>query len=137
MRAIPVALLLVGATLGCAAGGGTAASSPSTPPSAAPRPVRGPANVITEAEIAAAGGELRTALELVQRLRPAMLRSRDASGSAGVVAYQDGMRLGSWQALDQVLRGQIREIRYYPPTEATQKWGTGHTSGAVEVISRR
>lgn len=136
MRAIPIALLLVSATVGCA-GGASIGGSPATTSTTAPRPARGPANQITTAEIEAATSELRTALDLVQRLRPAMLRARDASASADVLAYVDGVRLGTWQALDQVQRSLIREIRYYSPLEATQKWGTGHLSGAVEVSLRR
>ncbi|MFM8301393.1 MAG: hypothetical protein ACKN99_02535 [Gemmatimonadota bacterium] len=136
MRTMFLVLLLIGATVGCSGGVSTGGSAATTS-TAAPRPVRGPANLISAAEIEAAGSELRTALDLVQRLRPAMLRTRDASASVDVLAYMDGVRLGSWQALAQVQRGLIREIRYYSPSEATQKWGTGHLSGAVEVFMRR
>lgn len=131
-------LLLAGFAVACS--GGTGASSAG----GAPRPARGGQNLITEGEIAELGQGLENAFDIVERLRPTMLRSRAATfgtsqtGEAiAVIAYVDDVRLGDTSNLRTVPRLQIREIRYVNATDATQRWGTGHGSGVIQVISRR
>jgi hypothetical protein len=139
-----IALALAAAVSGAAACGGGAA-----PGGAAPAP-RGPANLITEAEIQATS--YSTALEIVQGLRPTMLRNRsttmnpatsrvgfpdEAAAGGEVVAYVDDVRLGDATMLGTIPVSRVKEIRYIGATDATTRWGTGHGSGAILVVTRR
>lgn len=125
--------------LGGCGGGGTSAAG--TPAASAPRPARGSANVITEAEIQ--GANVNNAYEAIQRLRPAMLRGRgsassdDQSGTQGLVVYVDGSPLGGVQALGNISALNVREIRYLNASDATTRFGTGHPVGAILVTTRR
>jgi hypothetical protein len=122
-----------------ACGGGGGASQPST----AARPVRGPADLITEAEISAS--IYQNALEIVQNLRPSMLIPRgigsDASGmlaaSIPIVIYQDDIRLGEIRSLINIPAGRIKEIRFVGARDATTRYGTGHSSGVILVTTKR
>jgi hypothetical protein len=102
-------------------------------------------NVITSEEIAKTSGS--NAYEIIQRLRPNYLRTRGAvhgAPSGGVnrletvdlVVYLNDSRFGGSDQLRQISVNEIREIRYYNAAEATTKWGTGHSAGAIQVISR-
>jgi hypothetical protein len=133
-----VTLLFVAAA--CSSGGG---SSPAAAPGA-PRAARGGPNLITDAEIAQGAAGVQNALEIVERLRPSMLRARPSStfgqGTApaeGVLVYVDEVKLGDVNNLRNVPSSQIREIRFISATDATQRWGTGHGSGVIQVITKR
>ena len=152
----PTAALFLALTTACG-GGATPAAAPSpvaapaaspaasTAAAAAPqRPARGSANLITNAEIEAAAIDMLNALQLVERLRPMMMRPRNqtagsmgAGSTFGVIAYVDDVRLGELDALATVMRGTIKEIRYISATDATTRWGTGHSNGVIQVVTKR
>lgn len=128
----PLKRVLVGMVVFLAAAcagtsGPTRASTPANP------------DVITEAELAEhANTPVRQA---IQRLRPQFLRSRGASSinrtSVDVMAvYLGNSRMGGPEVLDQVRAGDLREIRYMSPTDATQRYGLNHTAGAIVLIPR-
>ncbi|MEO6447269.1 MAG: hypothetical protein ABIZ91_00040 [Gemmatimonadaceae bacterium] len=101
---------------------------------------RGGAYFITESEINAVVEE--NAYDIVQRLRPAMLRPRMASGTpegegGGIVAYVDNVRSGGTESLRNISRATIKEIRFINASDATQRFGTGHPAGAIIVVLRR
>jgi hypothetical protein len=123
----------------CSSGGGSASGTAS---SAQVR--RGGQNLITSDEITQSGAGMETAFDIVQRLRPTMLRSRATtfgSNNQGqqvpVVVYSDDVRLGTVENLRTIPATQVREIRYISATDATQRWGTNHSSGAIQVITKR
>lgn len=104
---------------------------------------RGGANLITQQEIEGAGGAMETAEEIVQRLRPAMLRARATSRSspqgeqtAGPLVYLDNQRLGGVDQLSNIPSRNVKEIRLISPIDATQRWGTDHWGGVLQVISK-
>ena len=148
-------LLLALTTLAAACGGGAAsgatpasvpAPATATATAAAPsaRVPRSSSNLITSAEIEAAAQDIQNAYELVERLRPMMMRPRNLSAGAvgagttfGVVAYVEEVRLGDLEALATVMRATVREIRYIGATDATTRWGTGHSSGVIQVVLKR
>ena len=109
---------------------------------------------ITRAEIEAASNA-STAQDLVRRLRPEWLRTRGTgtfsrTEEEGILVYVDGTRAGMVEmpsaaggggytgrsALESIPASGIVRIRYYNATEATQKYGTGHVHGAIEVTTR-
>lgn len=141
MRQPAFAVLGVLWLAGCAAG--TAPQVGSTDPAPA-RVARGGANLITSAEIEAAGTDMNTAYDLVERLRPSMLRfrhysARESSSAAvlGPVVYVDDVRLGAPDLLRTVMRASVREIRFLNASDATTRFGTGHMSGAIQVLTKR
>lgn len=120
-------------TLVACGGGGSGTASQTT---TAPRTVRGPADLITEAEINA-GTNYQNALEVVQYLRPQMLRPRSGAGAQAVVLYVDDVRMNDMNGLATVPTNRVKEIRFINARDATTRWGTGHDSGVILVTTKR
>ena len=128
-RVLATAMVMLAA---CASGGGSASAARQNP------------TVISTEEIVASSAS--NAYEVIQRLRPNFLRTRGAvHGTPGatnamemvdLVVYLNENRLGGSDQLRQISTGDIREIRYFNSSEATTKWGTGHSAGAIQVVSR-
>lgn len=116
----------------CGGGGSGTASQPTN----APRSVRGPSDLITEAEINA-GTNYQNALEAVQYLRPQMLRPRSGAGAQAVVLYVDDVRMNDMNGLSTVPTNRVKEIRFINARDATTRWGTGHDSGVILVTTKR
>jgi hypothetical protein len=127
-----------------------AAQASTTDSTKAKKPPKGRADLITEEEIAYQSGTLQTALDVVQRLRPAMLRVRSGSASSSsggmsstsdnpteISVYFDNQRMNGVRALQDVMLSQIKEIRYLSANDATTLFGTGNMAGAIQVISKR
>jgi hypothetical protein len=79
------------------------------------------------------------AYELVRALRPGWLRgSRGASGinPDPVTVFRDGMPMGSLDALRDIPLESVKEMHFYDAMEATQRWGTGHSAGAIVVVTK-
>lgn len=99
----------------------------------------GDPDVITEAELARFSTQpVRQAIE---RLRPRFLRTRGPSSITRadadvIVVYMGNTRMGSLEFLDQITTSEIREVRYLNATDASQRFGTNHTSGAIILIPR-
>ena len=75
------------------------------------------------------------ALQVVQRLRPAWLRRRAGFLPRVVV---DGVPLdGSTEALRNFRVGEIRDMEYLDPSDATMRLGTGYPAGAIIVRTGR
>lgn len=128
-RVLATAMVMLAA---CASGGGGAPAAKQNP------------NVISMEEIIESSAS--NAFEVIQRLRPSFLRTRGAvHGTPGatnamemvdLVVYLNENRLGGSDQLRQISTSDIREIRYFNSSEATTKWGTGHSAGAIQVVSR-
>jgi hypothetical protein len=117
------------AAAGCGGGGSGGAAQPAT----ATRATRGSANLITEAEISATA--YQNAMDVVQNLRPTMLRSRPGGGP--VMLYLDDVKMMDVNGLTSVPAGRVKEIRYINAQDATTRWGTGHASGVILVTTKR
>jgi hypothetical protein len=99
-------------------------------------------NVITEEEITKS--QATTAFDAVRRLRPAWFQQRGIAGTSeatadeamGLVVYVDGIRRGGRDELQEIDAGTIKEMRLLNATDATTKYGTGHTRGAIEVTTK-
>ena len=122
----------------------TATAPATTAPARVTRPPRGSSSLITSAEIEAAAPDILNAYQLVERLRPMMMRPRNLTAGNvgdgnvfGVVAYVEEVRLGDLESLGSVMRATAREIRYIGATDATTRWGTGHSNGVIQVVLKR
>lgn len=127
-------LCAFGVALIACGGGGGGASQPST----VPRTIRGPADVISEAEIKASG--YQNALEVVQNLRPAMTRARGTSpqgGTVPIVLFVDDTRMGDVTSMANIPADRVKEIRYINSRDATTRWGTGFGSGVIQLTTKR
>jgi hypothetical protein len=129
-------LVLLVATVGlagCASSAGTSQQSGTAAP-------RRDTNLITADELATVQqGDLYSA---VQQLRPSFLQTRGPTstgvGTAPEVlqVYVNGVRTGDVSALRQLQAVDVKEVRRLSATEATQRYGTGHTMGAILVTRK-
>jgi hypothetical protein len=130
------------AVYGCSSGTQSAAPG-ATPP-------RASTDFISQAEISQ--HSYSNALEIVQGLRPSMLRIRtstitQSSGTPGMTS-NGAVSLSAAVRLDDVLLGEqnqlasipantVKEIRYINARDATTLWGTGYPAGVIHVITKR
>ena len=81
------------------------------------------------------------AMAAVSLLRPHWLRTRpartfvDPSPVVGVVI--DGMARSTREDLAQLPIGQVERISFLNAADATIRYGTGHTGGAIVVTTRK
>ena len=136
---VVMAAVVVAIGVGCSSGGSTSSAT-----AAAPRPPSRQQDVITEAEIASRAAEASNALQVVQKLRPQMLRSRgrfspaDSSGTTMIPkVIVDDVAYGNVDALANVNAIAVREIRYLSAADATTRWGTGYPGGAILVTMKK
>jgi len=112
---------------GCASGGGGASSGGGGP------------NVITQEQISDL--ESLDVFAIVQRLRPRWLQVRgmsSAQGQAQIAVIVDSVRQQGSIELLRSMRGlDVRELRYLNARDATTRYGTDMTAGAIEVFTRR
>ncbi len=87
------------------------------------------------------GTSVNDAMEAISLLRPQWLRARpsrtinDPVPVVGVVI--DGMARGSRADLAQIAVGLIERISFMNAADATIRYGTGFTGGAIVVTTRR
>jgi hypothetical protein len=133
---------LAASAAACASSGSSGA--PSSGAAATPPGPRGNSNLITEAEIASTG--LQSIYEVVERLRPNMLRTRgqmgrvtgasggdSGAGMSTIKVYQNGSPIGDISMLRNILASSVKQVQYLSPSDATTRFGTGHDAGAILV----
>lgn len=94
-------------------------------------------NLITAEEIAEV--QVFTAWDAIQQLRPAFLRGRYSMSADAVslpIVYVDGLRYGGAEELRRIRAVDVATIRFLSPSDATTRFGTGHTGGALLVEMR-
>jgi hypothetical protein len=136
MRAgLVVAALVMAISSGCATAGSASSGTSKGTRSQ---------DVIAEAEITSRAREATTALQVIEQLRPQMLRGRgvsspsDVSGEATLPrVYVDEVSYGNLSTLSNVSAGQIKEIRFLNSRDATTRWGTGHMGGVILVTTMK
>ena len=101
-------------------------------------------DVIAEVEISQSASEASNALQIIQKLRPQMLRSRGVGSPTDVTGettrpkvYIDNVAYGDLATLTNVNANQVREIQFINSRDATTKWGTGHMGGVILVVTKR
>ena len=87
-------------------------------------------SVLERSEILAYSGQ--TALQAIESLRPWFLRPRWRLDEP-IRIYIDDFRLENFAQLGDVQAMFVSEIRLLSPTDATLRYGTGHTGGALIV----
>ena len=125
-----VAVVAVGLSVACATTGRGRNFDTREPSSSA--------RLITRQEILERGQGVATAYQAIQRLRANWLRPSGATslrGLAPVLVYIDNVSRGEISVLESYPIEQVYEMRFYTALEATSRWGTGNSVGAIEVIS--
>lgn len=97
---------------------------------------------IGNAEIVARGNNAHTAMGLIRRLRPAWLRARgqknlEAGGGDYPVVYIDEIRRGGLSSLNEIPSSEISSMQFINTADATTRWGTGHPSGVINIVTGR
>lgn len=96
-------------------------------------------DLLTEADIQEAG--VGSTYDIVQRLRPAWLRTRSSgttrSAPQYAIVYLDGTRIGGLEALRRVNSTDVQTIRYLSGPDATTRYGTGHEGGAILIDTKK
>lgn len=107
---------------GCASSGGGESGGPRRDP-----------NLITAEELA--DYTTLSAVDVVRRLRPRWLQGR--GGQNTPVLILDGTRMGDAQnELRSISVSDIAEMQYLNASDATMRFGTNFTGGAILVTSR-
>lgn len=122
-------VLLVAALLGPAAGCAPAKPSSDTAP-------RSDRNVLTSEQLQ--GQTYQNAYEAIQALRSTWLKPRGSDSfntPSVVVVYLDNVKLGGVETLQSLQLSTIQSIRHYDASAANARWGVGHASGAIQVIT--
>lgn len=85
------------------------------------------------------GTSFLDAYSAVAQLRPAWVHPRPALSIVGSdpfpVVYVDGLARGSVDELRRLATSEIERLSYLSPSDATTRFGTGHTSGAILVTT--
>jgi hypothetical protein len=131
-----VAVLVVAVSSGCASSGASSGTAARTSRSQ---------DVIAESEITSRARDATNALQIIEQLRPQMLRSRGTSSLAPGATSEDGLprvyvddiAYGNLNSLSNVAALQIREIRFLSSRDATTRWGTGHAGGVILVTTKK
>jgi hypothetical protein len=135
---VAMAALVVAIGSGCSSGGSTGSGA------SAPRAPSRQQDVITEAEIASRAGEASNALQVVQKLRPQMLRGRGRVSAADSLntntlprVIVDDVAFGAIENLANVNAMGVKEIRFVNAADATTRWGTGYPGGVIFVAMKK
>ena len=116
-----IACVVVLFVMGCAGGGGVSDTGP-----------RKQRNLITQDEIGTV--DFRNAYEVIQALRPQMLRVR---GSIGLAVFVNGIKMSNGtQSLYDISPTSIGEIRFLNSFDATARFGTDATDGAISITTK-
>jgi len=113
---------------------GCAASAPG-----AGRPGVGDRSILTSDEIVTSTG--RNVYEVIAQLRPEYLRSRGAGSLRNeapprATVYVDNVRFGALETLQSLTVDHLLRVEYLSASDATTRFGTDHTGGAILVTTR-
>lgn len=93
-----------------------------------------------------------TVFEFVRQWRPIWLRARrgdinigaqtgldvELRSERGIRVYMDGTYQGDGTSfLNRIFVPEIQQLQWLSATDASQRFGTGHSSGAILITSRR
>ena len=121
------------------------ASEPSAPMPLTPS--HGQRDEITKKEIQTALSQASTAYDIVKLLRPTMLLRRAVTGVEptpvlmanelpGVHVHVDDSHVGPIELLYSIPAQVVTSVRWLPASEASTKYGNGHTAGVIAVVTQ-
>lgn len=142
-----IGVVAFGLVAAACASGGSSSSPAAASGAASSTGRRGNANLITESEIA--GANLETIYDVIERLRPNMLRTRGQVGrlsgatdtesgasSSRIRVYLNGSSIGDASMLRGIQAASVKQVDYLSSSDATTRFGTGHDAGAILITSK-
>jgi hypothetical protein len=116
-----------------------AACAPATTRSFEASPLSRDLTTLSYDEMSAAN--VNDAYDAVARLRPQYLHRRGETSillrsQTFINVYIDNMKLGGVEALRGYPIQAIRAVRYFNAAEATYRWGTNNTGGAIQLVTQ-
>ncbi len=98
-------------------------------------------NVLLLDEIGGSRSLGATAYDVIAQLRPEYLRNRGTVSiknnvQATAVVYVDGTKFGELESLRSVSAEHIFRIDYMSASDATTRFGTDHTGGAIVITTK-
>jgi hypothetical protein len=111
----------------------SACASSGTGHSAAHERTRLRSDALTAAEIQSSG-RIRL-LDAIEALRPRYLSTRRSQARPAPMVYLNNVRLGSPEQLSTLSTDGISEVRWLSAIDATTRYGTGHSGGAILVFA--
>jgi hypothetical protein len=99
---------------------------------------RGDRNTVTAEELATTAST--NLYDFVQRSRPLWLRTRgrtSVNNEGIIIVYLDDSRFGGPETLRQISPLTVQQVRFLDASAAQQRFGVGHTHGAILVYSKR
>lgn len=92
-------------------------------------------NFISTEEVRASTAQ--NAYDAVQSMRASWLRKKRGEQSFyaqnDVIVYLNNARMGGLDSLRQISLGTVTWMRFFEPSAANYRWGTGHSHGAILV----
>ena len=122
--------LMLAAALSLAACASTSQTAPAT---------GGNRSMLTTAELREESAS-RTLDEIIRQRRPMWLNARGTASLQGgdeIVVYRDGVPTGGPAVLRTMVAETVESVQFLPAADATTRFGTGHSLGAILVVSRR
>lgn len=142
LKRFALPLLMAGAVVLGACGGGATSGAQAAPGGPAPQRVRrSNPNVLTQEEIEANRNQAQNLYDLVQRLRPRWLLARTVTNSAtaGVVVFFNEQRMGGVDVLRSLPLSSVESLRYLDATAARGELPLANgimVDGAIVVRTR-
>lgn len=122
LKRFTLPLLMAGAVVLGACGGGATSGAQAAPGNPAPQRAtrRSNPNLLTQEEIEANRNQAQNLYDLVQRLRPRWLLARTVTNSttAGVVVFFNEQRMGGVDVLRSLPLSSVESLRYLDATAA-------------------
>jgi len=144
---LPLASVMLASIAACASGSGGAQAAPVETRGAASAsggPTKSTASLLIADDLRKT--DAQNLGDAIQRLRPEWLRrgSARAASSMGtpraapaepLVVWIDNNRAGGTEILAQMQISNVRSVQYFSPSEAESRFGTGNSSGAIQIIT--
>ncbi|GAC1651370.1 MAG: hypothetical protein NVS4B3_11930 [Gemmatimonadaceae bacterium] len=96
-------------------------------------------NVVTETELENAGP--MSAYDVILHTHPQFFRNRGRTSIRGrdqarAVVFLNDVEYGVIETLHNIPAGRLREIRFFPGTEAATKFGSAYHGGVIQLLSK-
>jgi hypothetical protein len=115
----------------CTASVGSHGPGPSPGTNTTCNPLAPPSSVLTAEDLRAA--HVPRLLEAIERVRPTFLHTRAPRRDQSAVVYVDGTRVGDVLMLRDIPVADVVEVVFVRASDATTRFGTDHTGGALLV----
>lgn len=142
MRRLTYLILGASVALAACSSGGSSATTQSGEAAPQPAPTRRSRNILLPSELTEVQRAEMNAMQAIRQFRPNMLTPTGAAtlggaGSFGISVFLNGNKQGGVEALEGIRMIEVEKIEYISGSDATQRFGTGYSGGAILVTRRK